>query len=116
VHRRRSFILAAATTRRGALAAWRRGAAVPRRVKTLKQPKGGRVTPKQSGRYTPPVPRTQKVSPRIVPILMFTFLAVGFLSIVLNYVDVLPGGAKNTYLLMGLGFITAGFITATRYH
>jgi hypothetical protein len=29
---------------------------------------------------------------------------------------ILPGGASNTYLLVGLGMITAGFITATRYH
>jgi hypothetical protein len=67
-------------------------------------PKGGRVTPKggakpgaravvppPSGRYTPPIPK------------------------VYNYLGLLPGGAKNAYLFVGLGFITAGFITATRY-
>jgi len=76
-----------------------------------------RVTPKPTPRYTPPVPRSQKVSPIWVPILMFTCLGLGMLIILANYVNVLPGdGPSNTYLLIGLGLITAGFITATRYH
>jgi hypothetical protein len=90
----------------------------------------GRVTPKggskaapakvdagvASGRYTPPIPREQKVSPWWVPALMFAFLGIGVLVIVLNYVGLLPGDTKNSYLLIGLGLITAGFITATNYH
>ena len=87
-----------------------------KRVKPNKPKGGGRVTPKASSRYTPPVPKEQKVSPKIVPILMFTFLGIGMLTILLNYVELLPGGAENWYLIVGLAFITAGFITATRYH
>jgi len=35
---------------------------------------------------------------------------------VLNYVDVvLPGATSNGYLLLGLGFILGGIITATQY-
>ena len=92
-------------------------------------PKGSRVTPKgsqaavgrpssatESGRYTPPIPREQKVSPTWVPVLMFTFLVLGVLVIVLNYVNLLPGDASNGYLLLGLLLITAGFVTATNYH
>ena len=86
-----------------------------KRVKPNK-PRGGRTTPKASARYTPPVPKEQKVSPKIVPILMFTFLGLGMLTILLNYVELLPGGAENWYLIVGLVFITAGFITATQYH
>jgi hypothetical protein len=89
--------------------------------------KGGRVTPKGTGssaasrpeassRYTPPVPRSQKVSPTWVPVLMFALLILGMLIIFLNYIDVLPGGTKNTYLLVGLGSILGGIITATQYH
>ena len=88
--------------------------------------KGGRVTPKGTGsttprpeassRYTPPVPRAQKVSPPWVPVLMFALLIIGMLVIFLNYIDVLPGGTKNTYLLVGLGSILGGIITATQYH
>ena len=96
------------------------------------RPTTGRVTPKgtaanskrvtakgsmpSTGRYTPPVPKEYKVSPRWVPILMFTLLGVGMLLIVTNYLGVLPGGAKNSYLLIGLALITGGFVTATRYH
>jgi hypothetical protein len=76
----------------------------------------GRVTPKPTARYTPPVPKSQKVSPLWVPILMFTALVGGMLMIILNYVDVLPGGTSNGYLLGGLGLITVGFLTATRLH
>ncbi len=75
-----------------------------------------RVTPKESGRYTPPVPKSQKVSPIWVPILMFTCLIGGMAMIILNYVDILPGGTSNGYLLGGLVLITVGFITATKYH
>jgi len=78
------------------------------------------VTPKGSlpsqGRYTPPVPKEFKVSPTWVPVLMFTLLGVGMLTIVTNYMGILPGGASNGYLLAGLVMITGGFITATRYH
>jgi hypothetical protein len=88
---------------------------------------GGRVTPKgghqrdtrrpeASTRYTPPVPRSVKVSPTWVPVLMFTLLAIGLVVIFCNYLGILPGGTKNTYLLLGLGSILGGIITATRYH
>jgi hypothetical protein len=78
--------------------------------------KRGRVTPKKvPGRYTPPIPREVKVSPMWVPVLMFVLLGLGMIIIVINYLGVLPGGADNKYLLVGLVLITAGFITATRY-
>jgi hypothetical protein len=92
--------------------------------------RGGRTTPKgapgrtvgrpssptASGRYTPPIPQSQRVSPKWVPILMFTLLGLGVLVIVLNYVNLLPGKANNGYLLLGLGLITGGFVVATNYH
>ena len=83
--------------------------------------KRGRTTPKataqpSTGRYTPPIPREQKVSPTWVPVLMFTFLILGVLVIVLNYMDLLFGDANNAKLLIGLGLITGGFVTATNYH
>lgn len=91
-------------------------------------PKGGRTTPKgtsperrsgsrpeASSRYTPPVPKEHKVSPRWVPVLMFALLALGLVVIFCNYLGVLPGGTKNAYLLVGLGAILGGIITATQY-
>lgn len=81
-------------------------------------PKGGhKPAPRpHEGRYTPPIPPELKVSPKWVPILMFTALGVGMVMIVVNYLGVLPGGASNWYLLGGLGLITVGFVTATQFH
>ena len=76
----------------------------------------GGSSAEQSGRYTAPIPREQKVSPMWVPVLMFAFLIAGVLVIVLNYVNLLPGDANNGYLLLGLLLITLGFVTATNYH
>jgi hypothetical protein len=97
-----------------------------RRTSGRVTPKGGakpasKVPPKvdagvASGRYTPPIPREQKVSPLWVPALMFALLGLGVLVIVLNYVGLLPGDTKNSYLLIGLALITGGFVTATNYH
>jgi len=75
-----------------------------------------RTTPKETGRYTPPIPKAEKVSPIWVPILMFTCLLGGMFMIVSNYVGLLPDSPNNGWLLGGLGLITVGFITATRYH
>jgi hypothetical protein len=82
---------------------------------TKVDPSKGR-TPEESRRYTPPIPREQKISPRWVPALMFFFLLTGAAVILLNYLGLLPGNADNRYLLVGLALITGGFITATRYH
>lgn len=102
-----------------------------------KKPTSGRVTPKgtrpedrgahvESGpeargralnsRYTAPVPVTEKVSPPWVAPTMFGLLGLGALTIIVNYLDLLPGGTDNWYLFLGLGFILAGIVTATRLH
>jgi hypothetical protein len=80
--------------------------------------KRGRVTPKESHRYTPKQTNKQGPSPMIVPILMGTFFLVGCAIIILNYFNgapLLPGDTSNANLLLGLAFITAGFITATKW-
>ena len=83
--------------------------------------RGGRVTPKKqqtasTGRYTPPTPKSKKVSPVWVPVVMFVCLGLGVIVILANYVGLMPGGeANNWYLLLGLGLITAGFLIATQY-
>jgi hypothetical protein len=103
-----------------------------------KKSTGGRVTPKGtrpderrerrddeghephgpgvSRRYTPPVPQSEKVSPPWVAPTMFALLGVGALTIIVNYLDVLPGGTNNWYLFLGLGLILGGIITATKLH
>jgi len=82
---------------------------------------GGRVTAKgtqpESTRYTPPgVYSQQKVSPQWVPVLMFAFLIIGIVIIVFNYIGWVPGDTSNWYLLLGLGFVLGGIITATQFH
>lgn len=87
--------------------------------------KGRRITRKGSGdsssrpeassRYTPPIPQELKVSPRWVPVVMFALFGVGVIVIFCNYLGVLPGGTKNSYLLVGLGAILGGIVTATQY-
>ena len=47
---------------------------------------------------------------------MLALFGVGLVGIMLNYLGLLPGGASNVYLFVGLGFIVAGFIAATRWH
>ncbi len=79
--------------------------------------KAERAAPVASGRYTPPVPKEWKESPKWVPILMFAFLGLGALLIVVNYTPLMDkvGGSSNWYLLGGLALVTAGFITATKW-
>jgi len=55
-------------------------------------------------------------NPRWVPVTMFGSMGVGAVMIVVNYLGVLPGGADNIYLLVGLALITVGFVAATQYH
>src|SRR4029450_878702 len=81
-------------------------------------PKGTRPggAPEASGRYTPPIPRQVKVSPRWVPVLMFGFLGAGSAVVFLNSLGLMPGDTNNWYLLVGLALILLGIITATQYH
>ena len=68
-----------------------------------------------SGRYTPPIPRKVKVSPKWMGPLILALLVVGALTIVLNYFNVLPAGPSNWYLVSGIVLIAVGFVVATRY-
>jgi hypothetical protein len=74
-----------------------------------------RTTQASSSRYTPPTPKSVKVSPPWVPVLMFALLVIGALMIVLNYLELLPGAVTNWYLLGGLALILGGIFTATQY-
>ncbi len=78
----------------------------------------GRVTPKghlSAGRYTPPIPRQVRRSPRWYPWLLLGLLLLGVLIILLNYIDALPKSPANWYTLGGFVCILAGALLATRY-
>ena len=77
----------------------------------------GRAQRPGSKRYTPPTPKTVRHSPLWVPVAMFTTMGSGVVVIVTNYLQLLPGGeAKNSYLILGLVLMVAGFVLSTRYH
>jgi hypothetical protein len=57
-----------------------------------------------------------KVTSRWVAPTMFGLLGLGTAMIIVNYVDLLPGGTSNWYLLGGLGLVLAGIVTATQLH
>jgi hypothetical protein len=83
-----------------------------------KRVEGGRVTPKggpSGSRYNAPTSPASKTSPTWVPVLMFGLLALGIVIIFFNYVGWMPGGMKNIYLMIGLGSILGGILTATRF-
>lgn len=78
--------------------------------------KVGRYTSaEESGRYTPPIPKNVRRSARWYGVALLALLLLGLLTILLNYLNVLPGGAKVWYLVVGLVMIFAGFLMATRY-
>ena len=80
---------------------------------------GGRTTahhPGQSHRYTPPIAKSVKKSPKWMGILILGLFILGVLIVILDYANVLPGGVNNWWLVGAIGSIFAGLITATRYH
>ena len=44
---------------------------------------------------------------------MFSLILLGIAVIVTNYFGLLPGGASNNFLLVGISEVTGGFIVAT---
>ncbi len=70
----------------------------------------------QSSRYTPPIDRNQKVSPRWFGVLIIGMFVLGVVIVILNYADLLPGGVNNAWLIAAIGAIFVGLLLATRYH
>jgi hypothetical protein len=94
--------------------------------------KGGRVTPSskgaatkggsaasgslQSSRYTPPIDKSTKTSPRWFGIVILALFILGVVIVILNYAGFLPGGVNNVWLVAAIGSIFVGLLLATRYH
>ena len=94
------------------------GVPVARRPVQKSKYQSGRVTPKGGpvgSRSGTPGAGAAGSSPTWVPVLMFSLLGIGVLIIFFNYVGWMPGGTSNGFLLLGLGSILAGIITATQY-
>ncbi len=79
--------------------------------------------PKSKGRRKPkrhvtppPVHHDDRESPKWYVALMFSLMAIGVLVIVLNYIDLVPGGQhRSAFLYSGLGAIAVGFIMTLNY-
>jgi Cell division protein CrgA len=69
-----------------------------------------------SARYTPPIPRSRKVSPRWMAMLIVLAFVVGALVIILSYVEVLPDHGSGWYLAGGIVAMVGGLVLATQYH
>ena len=85
------------------------------------RPRGGSrvgryTSPEESGRYTPPIPKDVRQSPRWYGGAVLAVLILGVLTILLNYMSVLPGSVSVWYLVAGLALLFVGFIMATHYH
>jgi hypothetical protein len=78
---------------------------------------GGRVTPRQTKgvRYTPPVAKNVKTSPRWMGPLILAFFLIGVIVVIINYAGLLPGGVNNLWLVAAIGSIFVGLLLATRY-
>ena len=68
-----------------------------------------------SSRYTPPTPQEFYESPKWVPVLMFTLIGLGVVSIMLRYI-VPAWNYTNIPVVVGLGFMLGGLFTATKWH
>src|SRR5271156_6246947 len=103
-----------ATSTRGRGGASRRGKSSAGRTTS----KVGRYkTAEESGRYTAPIPKSVRHSPRWFGALILVLLIGGVAVITVNYLAHLPFAAHGSPwgLVAGLVMIFGGFLLATRY-
>ena len=75
---------------------------------------GKYMSAEQTGRYTRPIPKDVRHSPKWLGPLVLVLLLGGVFLLVGNYLLFLPGAANAGYLIAGLIAIFAGFGFATR--
>ena len=75
---------------------------------------------KKAKKQPPPPPKVDSVkakgpSPLWYVIIMWGLMGVGLAVILLNYMDVLPGGTDSKFLMGGLAGIGVGFAMTMNY-
>ena len=68
------------------------------------------------GRYRPPPRKKHKPSPKWFGALILGFFGAGVAVIILNYLNLVPGGTSGWYLIGGLAAIAMGFVLATQWY
>jgi hypothetical protein len=106
----------ASTAKQGPGRAQKKGRSSGGRVTTSSKTGAGPSGSVQSSRYTPPIDRSQKSSPRWFGVLVIAMFLLGVLIVILNYAGLLPGGVNNAWLIAAIGAIFVGLLLATRYH
>ena len=80
------------------------------------RPAAGRRVKQRPGRYTPPTPRHDRLSPRWVPAFMITALICGVVIVMVGYFGFESGsGTQILSMLVGGAFVTAGLAAAMTY-
>jgi Cell division protein CrgA len=104
-----------ATSTKGPGGASRKGKSASGRASKVKV--GRYKTAEESGRYTAPIPKSVRHSPRWYGVLLLVLLIGGVTVITVNYLAHLPFMAHGSPwgLVIGLVMIFAGFLLATRY-
>jgi hypothetical protein len=92
------------------------GRAQKKSARVTASSKSGAAGSVQSNRYTPPIDRSTKVSPKWYGVLIIGMFLLGVVVVILNYAGLLPGGVNNLWLVAAIGCIFAGLLLATRYH
>ena len=75
---------------------------------------GRYVDPETRGRYTRPVGRHVNESPRWYGPAIVAVFVIGLLTIILNYLGLLPDSVSQWYLVAGIVIIFAGFAAMMR--
>jgi hypothetical protein len=111
---RRTVTSRRVTPKGGPAAAKKAGPAAPATTSKARDAKKTASVVTKAPAATPQQVYSKGPSPWWVPAIMFGLLIVGALIIMSNYMGVF-GDASNIRLVIGLGFILGGIVTATQY-
>jgi hypothetical protein len=79
-------------------------------------PKSRQRQRRSSRPYAAPPPRRKpRKSPTWYGVLVLGLMAIGIALIVLNYMELMPGGTQQYWLWVGLALIAGGFAAATQW-
>jgi hypothetical protein len=72
------------------------------------------MSAEQTGRYTKPIPKDTRRSPRWFGPLVIGLMLLGAFFLVGNYLSILPGAVSPWYIALGFVSIMVGFGLSTK--